>query len=72
MAAVSAGMLAATGIKLATALVKHPLPLWMSVPLTVMCVVFVVVLKLPLAYTLLILGSTGVALTYRQLKRMRP
>lgn len=72
MAAVSAGMLAATGIKLASALVKHPLPLWISVPLALLCVVFVVLLKLPLAYTLLILGSIGVTLTYRRLKGQQP
>jgi chromate transporter len=72
MAAVSAGMLAATGIKLAAALARHPLPAWVTVPLALLCVAFVVVLKLPLAYTLLILGSIGVALTYRQLKRRRP
>ena len=72
MAAVSAGMLAATGIKLAAALSTHPLPAWMTLPLATLCVVFVVVLKLPLAYTLLILGGIGVALTYRQLKRTRP
>jgi chromate transporter len=72
MAAVSAGMLAATGIKLAAALATHPLPAWVTAPLAVLCVFFVVVLKLPLAYTLLILGGIGVALTYRQLKRARP
>jgi chromate transporter len=72
MAAVAAGMLAATGIKLAAALSTHPLPTWVTLPLAILCVVFVVVLKLPLAYTLLILGGIGVALTYRQLKRTRP
>jgi len=72
MAAVSAGMLAATGIKLASALVKHPLPLWITLPLALLCVACVVLLKLPLAYTLLILGSIGVTLTYRRLKVKQP
>ena len=72
MAAVAAGMLAATGIKLGAALRRHPLPLWASVPMVLLCVVFVVVLKLPLAYTLLILGSIGVTLTWRKLKGQQP
>jgi chromate transporter len=72
MAAVSAGMLAATGIKMGGALVKHPLPLWVSVLAILLCVAFVVVLKLPLAYTLLILGGITVTLTYRKLKGKQP
>ncbi|MFS2003152.1 chromate transporter [Duganella sp. CT11-25] len=72
MAAVSAGMLAATGIKMAGALVRHPLPLWVSALAILLCVAFVVVLKLPLAYTLLILGGVTVTLTYRKLKGKQP
>jgi chromate transporter len=30
--ALSAGMIAATGVKLAAALGKHPLPLWLTLP----------------------------------------
>ena len=72
MAAVSAGMLAATGIKMAGALANHPLPWWISLPVALLCVGFVVVLKLPLAYTLLILGGISVAFTYRKLKEKQP
>jgi chromate transporter len=72
MAAVSAGMLAATGIKMSATLARHPLPLWISVLLILLCVGFVVVLKLPLAYTLLILGGIGIPLTYRKLKGRQP
>ena len=68
MAAVSAGMIAATGLKLASALGKHPLPMWLTAAIALLCVVFVVLLHLPLAYTLLILGSIGVTLTYRKMK----
>eukprot|EP01030_Chromulinospumella_sphaerica_P012796 gene12796-12588_t len=53
MAAVSAGMIAATGLKLASSLRKHPLRWWISAVLAVFCVIFVVLLHLPLAYTLL-------------------
>jgi len=69
MAAVSAGMIAATGLKLASSLRQHPLRWWISALLAVLCVMFVVLLRLPLAYTLLSLGSVGVACTYRVLRR---
>ncbi len=69
MAAVSAGMIAATGLKLASSLRQHPLRWWISAVLAVLCVIFVVLLRLPLAYTLLSLGSVGVACTYRVLRR---
>ncbi|MBV6319751.1 chromate transporter [Duganella violaceipulchra] len=72
MAAVSAGMIAATGLKLASALNKHPLPMWLTAAIALLCVMFVVLLHLPLAYTLLILGSIGVTLTYRKLKGHQP
>ncbi|GJI98962.1 chromate transporter [Duganella caerulea] len=72
MAAVSAGMIAATGLKLASALGRHPLPQWLNAAIALLCVVFVVALHLPLAYTLLILGSVGVTLTYRKMKGRQP
>ncbi len=72
MAAVSAGMIAATGLKLASALNRHPLPMWLTAAIALLCVVFVVLLHLPLAYTLLILGSIGVTLTRRKLKGHQP
>ncbi|WP_332861698.1 chromate transporter [Janthinobacterium svalbardensis] len=67
MAAVSAGMIAATGVKLATALVKHPLPLWLTLSITVLGVLMVAVLRWPLLYILLGLGGIGCLLTYRKL-----
>jgi len=68
MAAVAAGMIAATGLKLASALHAHPLPRWQTGLIAALCVGFVLVLRLPLAYTLLILGGVGYTLTYRRLK----
>ena len=67
MAAVSAGMIAATGIKLAAALARHPLPLWLTLPLVALGVLAVAVLRLPLVYVLLVLGGLGCTLTYRKL-----
>ncbi|MNT06237.1 Chromate transporter [compost metagenome] len=67
MAAVSAGMIAATGVKLATALAKHPLPLWLTLSITVLGVLMVAILRWPLLYILLGLGGIGCLLTYRKL-----
>ncbi|MDN2715195.1 chromate transporter [Janthinobacterium sp. SUN120] len=67
MAAVSAGMIAATGVKLATALAKHPLPLWLTLSITVLGVLMVAIFRWPLLYILLGLGSIGCLLTYRKL-----
>jgi chromate transporter len=68
MAAVSAGMIGATGLKLATALRKHPLPLAWSLPAAVLGVALVAFLRVPLAYVLLGLGGLCCALTYRRIK----
>ncbi|ATD62121.1 chromate transporter [Janthinobacterium svalbardensis] len=67
MAAVSAGMIAATGVKLATALIKHPLPLWLTLSICALGVLMVAVLRWPLLYILLGLGGIGCLLTYRKL-----
>lgn len=68
MAAVTAGMIAATGLKMASALRTHPLPRWQTTLIALASTGFVLWLRLPLAYTLLILGGLGFALTYRKLK----
>ena len=68
MAAVSAGLLAATGLKLMVALKTHPLPVPVSLAITVLTVLFAVVLHLPLATTLLLLGGLSCFLTWRKLK----
>ncbi|PLY48216.1 chromate transporter [Janthinobacterium sp. ROICE36] len=67
MAAVSAGMIAATGVKLAAALGKHPLPLWLTLSITVLGVLMVAILRWPLLYILLGLGGIACLLTYRKL-----
>jgi chromate transporter len=69
MAAVSAGLIAATGLKLTMALRHHPLPLPLCLAIAATSVGFVVVLKLPLLYTLLILGGLGCLLTWQVLRR---
>ena len=67
MAAVSAGLIAATGLKLASALKKHPLPLPWTVGMCVVGVVLVALLRWPLIYVLLGVGGLGCVLTYRKL-----
>ncbi|CDG82482.1 chromate transporter [Janthinobacterium agaricidamnosum] len=67
MAAVSAGLIAATGLKLAAALKKHPLPLYLSVCICLLGVLSVAVMHWPLFYILLVLGGAGCIMTYRRL-----
>jgi chromate transporter len=69
MAAVSAGLITITGLKLIVALQRHPLPLPLTLAIAVLSVMFVVVLHLPLIYTLLLLGGLGCALTLQALRR---
>jgi chromate transporter len=69
MAAVSAGLITATGLKLIVALKHHPLPLALSLAIAATGVMFVVVLRMPLLYTLLILGGLGCAMTWQILRR---
>ena len=67
MAAVSAGLIAATGLKLASVLKKHPLPLPWTGGMCVVGVVLVALLHCPLIYVLLGVGGLGCVLTYRKL-----
>ena len=67
MAAVSAGLIAATGLKMAGALSKHPLPLLWCGALCVGGFVMVALLHWPLLYVLLGLGGASCFLTYRRL-----
>ncbi|UGQ49014.1 chromate transporter [Massilia endophytica] len=68
MAAVAAGMIAATGIKLAVTLNRHPLPLPLTLGITVVSVICIAGLRMPMLTVLAILGTLGCVLTYRALK----
>jgi chromate transporter len=68
MSAVAAGLISATGLKLATSLKFSPLPLWICIGLCVACFVFVALLHWPLLYVLAGLGMLACGLTYRKLK----
>jgi chromate transporter len=68
MAAVAAGLIAATGIKLLTTLKTHPLGLPLCVALSCAMFVAIALLRWPLGYMLLSLGSIACVLTYRKIK----
>jgi len=67
MAAVSAGLIGAAGLKLSTALTRNPMPLAWCVAISAAGFVLVAVLRYPLIYVLLGLGSLGCVLTYRRI-----
>lgn len=67
MAAVAAGLIVATGLKLFPALRKNPLGLGTCIAFGALCFVAVALLRWPLAYVLLGLGSVACAMTYRKL-----
>jgi chromate transporter len=68
MAAVSAGLIAAAGLKLSVALVKNPMPLAACLAISALGFVLVAWVRVPLIYVLLGLGGLGCLLTYRRLK----
>jgi chromate transporter len=67
MGAVAAGLITATGLKLAGALRKHPLGLPLCIAITLACFVAIALLRLPLVSVLIVLGGLACALTYRSL-----
>jgi len=68
MAAVSAGLIAATGARLAVALVKNPVPLAWGVAIAAASFVLLAWLRAPLAAVLFTLGGLGCLLAWRRLK----
>ena len=68
MAAVSAGMIGAAGLKLVPALARNPMPMAWCVAITAAGFVLVALLQCPLIYVLLPLGGLGWVLTYRRLR----
>ncbi|NVD99430.1 chromate transporter [Massilia sp. BJB1822] len=68
MAAVAAGLIAATGVKLAAALKNHPLPLPLTLGFALLGLIFMALLQLPMLATLVGIGGLSCLLTYRRLK----
>jgi chromate transporter len=67
MGAVAAGLIAATGLKLFGALHKNPLGLALCLTLGGLCFVAVALLRLPLAWVLMSLGTLACVLAWRKL-----
>lgn len=67
MAAVSAGMLGAAGLRLAQALRRNAMPLPWCVGLTTAAFGMMAILQAPLAYVLIGVGGLGCWLAYRRL-----
>ncbi len=67
MAAVSAGLIAATGLKLSTALHSNPIPLPICVALVGVAFVLVALLRWPLLLVLPLIGGLGWAIAWRRL-----
>ena len=68
MGAIAAGLIIATGIKLASALKSSPLGMPLCGALGVACFIAIALLRWPLAYVLLGLGGIGCVLAYRKIK----
>jgi chromate transporter len=68
MAAVSAGLIGAAGLKLSTALARNPMPMTWCVAIAAAGFVLVALLKCPLIYVLFALGGLGCVLAYRRLR----
>jgi chromate transporter len=68
MAAVSAGLIAATGLRLSTALAKNPLPRPWSLGIAAGAFVLLAWLRVPLAWVLPPLGALGCVLAWRRLR----
>jgi chromate transporter len=67
MGAVAAGLIAATGLKLAGALGRNVLGMRLCIAFGVVCFASIALLRLPLAYVLLGLGGIACALAFRKL-----
>jgi chromate transporter len=67
MGAVSAGLIAATGIKLIAALKENVMGMAVCIALAAMTFIAVAWLRLPLAWVLLGIGSLGFAWAYHRL-----
>jgi chromate transporter len=70
MGAVAAGLITATGLKLAGALRRHPLGVPLCTALAGATFIAIALLRLPLIWVLLVLGGLSCLLTFRALGRV--
>lgn len=67
MGAVAAGLITATGIKLASSLKNNPMGRLTCAALAFCCFVAITVLRFPLVYVLLMVGGAGCVIVYRKI-----
>lgn len=67
MGAVAAGLVAGMGLKLTSTLSRHPLGRWCSAGLALASFIAMAVMRIPLAWVLLVVGGAGCVLTWRKL-----
>ncbi len=72
MGAVAAGLVAGVGCKLAAPLVRHPLGPWACAAIALAAFSAMALLRVPLAWILLVIGGTACVLTWRRLEAPRP
>ncbi len=72
MGAVAAGLVAGVGCKLAAPLVRHPLGPWMCGAIALAAFAGMALLRVPLAWNLLVVGGAACVLTWRRLEAPRP
>ena len=71
MGGVTAGLIAATGLKLTSALQKNVMGVLVCCVLAALTFIAIAVLRVPLVWVLLCIGGTACAWSYRQLGRYR-
>jgi chromate transporter len=67
MGAVSAGLIGALGLKLASALATNPVPLAWSIAIGIAGFILIALLQVPLLFVMLVLGGLGCVLAWRGL-----
>ncbi len=72
MAAVAAGLIVGTGLKLMASLQKNAIGLPLCTVLGVLCFIAIALLRWPLIYVLAGLGGLGCVAAYRALKPLKP
>jgi chromate transporter len=67
MGAVAAGLITATGLKLLAAIRKHPMGFPLAIGFAIATFIGIAVLRLPLAWVLIVLGGLSCGITWAQL-----
>jgi chromate transporter len=70
MGAVAAGLIAATGLKLLAAVKRNPMGMTVCWLLAALTFVAIAVLRLPLAWVLLSIGSVACLMAYQTIRRV--